>query len=169
MTSYLFYSIWYAYRFFTRQKNDSIYRCARLTEYRCARLTEYRCARLTEYRCTRLDTSMTIWDDFRIDHTYCADHPNSATTLSETLSASDQDMEDSRRPPRQVKLPHQCITIAHVNVPHARARHDPVDYILDKIDAEWLDLTSVQVNNNNNDKTLFQATAHRYTYTNTAW
>ena len=65
--------------------------------------------------------------------------------LSETLSASDQDMDDTRRTSRHAKLPHQCVTIAHVNMPHARAGYDPVDYILDKIDAEWLDLTSVKV------------------------
>ena len=42
MTSYNFYSIRYAYRFFTCQKTepktDSLYRCARLTAYRCTRL-----------------------------------------------------------------------------------------------------------------------------------
>ena len=44
MTSYNFYSIRYAYRFFTCQKTepktDSLYRCARLTAYRCTRLTD---------------------------------------------------------------------------------------------------------------------------------
>ena len=41
------------------------------------------------------------------------------------------------------KMP--CVTIAHVNLPHGHLGHDSVDYILDKIDSEWLNMTTVQV------------------------